>query len=294
MIRRALLAASLLAGLTGGIQGPARFVPTTPAEIFAPGAASTAHGEIRLTISPDGRTALWFSRDRPGGAGGYDIWIARRTPDGWGSAEPVPFNTPGRDFDPAFSADGRELFFCSDRPGGQGGDDLWRVSVEGERFGAPGNLGPAVNSSDDEFAPMLARDGRRLLFSSDRPGGAGGHDLYVAARGPDGFLPARALANGLNTSAHEFDATFLGDDRTIIFARAADFSTSRVDLFAGDGDAPRAAAIRLPEPVNHAEQDTYGAMIDWSAPDRLLFSARRDAGRGMDLYSVGHRLDRGQ
>lgn len=291
MIRPALLAAALLAGLTSATQAPARFVPITRVELFAPGLASTAHSEIRLTLSPDGLTALWFSRDRPGGDGDYDLWIARRTAAGWGAAEPVPFNTPGRDFDPAFSADGRTVFFCSDRPGGLGGDDLYRVSFDGRDFGAPENLGPTVNSSNDEFAPMLARDGRRLLFSSDRPGGAGGHDLYVAARGPDGFQAARALGNGLNSPAHEFDATFLSDDRTIVFARAADFATSRVDLYLGDSAAPRTGAVRLPEPVNHAEQDTYGAMIDWSAPDRLLFSARRSADRGMDLYSVGYRLD---
>lgn len=291
MIRPALLAAALLAGLTSATQAPARFVPITRVELFAPGLASTAHSEIRLTLSPDGLTALWFSRDRPGGDGDYDLWIARRTAAGWGAAEPVPFNTLGRDFDPAFSADGRTVFFCSDRPGGLGGDDLYRVSFDGRDFGAPENLGPMVNSSNDEFAPMLARDGRRLLFSSDRPGGAGGHDLYVAARGPDGFQAARALENGLNSPAHEFDATFLSDDRTIVFARAADFATSRVDLYLGDSAAPRTEAVRLPEPVNHAEQDTYGAMIDWSAPDRLLFSARRSADRGMDLYSVGYRLD---
>ena len=68
-------------------------------ERFAPGIASTSHSEVRLTISPDGHTALWFSRNRPGGPGGYDIWMSRRTGDGWGAAEPVPFNSPGRDFD---------------------------------------------------------------------------------------------------------------------------------------------------------------------------------------------------
>jgi TolB protein len=280
--------------LSGAAQAQiqARFIPTTPIERFAPGLASTTYSDIRLTISPDGRTALWFSRDRPGGAGGYDIWMARRTPDGWGPAAPVPFNTPGREFDPAFSADGRTVFFCSDRPGGAGGDDLYRVAFDDGRFGAVDSLGPAVNSAGDEFAPMLARDGRRLLFSSDRPGGQGGHDLYVALREPSGFAPARALTGGINTAANEFDAAFLGDDRTIVFARAMDFATGRVDLFVSSGEGGvHGPGERLPEPVNHPDQDTYGAMIDWSAPDRLLISARREAGQGMDLYSVGYRLE---
>lgn len=293
-MRRALLAAAVVALLPGAAQAQvqARFVPTTPVERFAPGLASTAYSEIRLTISPDGRTALWFSRDRPGGAGGYDIWMSRRTPDGWGAAVPVPFNTPGREFDPAFSADGRTVVFCSDRPGGSGGDDLYRVVFQDGRFGAVESLGAAVNSAGDEFAHMPAADGRRLLFSSDRPGGQGGHDLYVAERGRSGFGPARALAGGINTAANEFDATFLADDRTAVFARTMDFATDRVDLFVssrhGDAYGP---GERLPDPVNHPGQDTYGAMIDWSAPDRLLFSARRDAGQGMDLFSVGYRLE---
>lgn len=287
---RTALAAVLLTGLTGASQSAPRFTLTTPTELFAPDIASSPYSDIRLTLSPDGRTALWFTRDRPGGAGGYDIWIARRTPDGWTRAEPAPFNTPGRDFDPAFSADGREVFFCSNRPGGLGGDDLYRVSFDGERFGPPENLGAAVNSATAEFAPMLARDGRRLLFSSDREGGAGGHDLYIAERAAAGFSPASPLEGALNTAAHEFDATFLADDRTIVFARATDFATARVDLFVSGGGL-YGPGERLPGPVNDAAQDTYGAMIDWSSPNHLLFSARRDADRGMDLYSVAYRLD---
>ncbi len=285
-----LLAAAAL--WTGAAEAPPRFVATTPLERFAPSVASTTYSDIRLTLSPDGRTALWFSRDRPGGAGGYDIWMSRRGPDGWAPAVPVPFNTAGREFDPAFSADGRMVFFCSDRPGGAGGDDLYRVAFRDGRFGPVESLGAAVNSPGDEFAPMLARDGRRLLFSSDRAGGAGGHDLYVALSSASGFGPAAALNGAANTAANEFDASFLADDHTIVFARAMDFATDRVDLFVSfeEGDAYDPGE-RLPEPVNHGERDTYGAMIDWSAPHRLLVSARRDAGQGMDLFSVGYRLD---
>ena len=226
----AVLAASGAAGAWNGAGESAAVDFLEAPQVFAPGIASTRFAEIRLTISPDGRTALWFSRDRPGGAGGYDIWMSRKAGEGWSEAVPVPFNSAGRDFDPAFSADGRSVYFCSDRPGGMGKADLYRVSYSGGTFGEPEHLGPAVNSAGDEFAPMLSRNGRELLFSSDREGGAGGHDLYIARRSGKGFKAARPLAGTLNTAANEFDATFL-DERTIVFSRVMDFADGRVDLY---------------------------------------------------------------
>ncbi|MCR1818769.1 hypothetical protein N7599_15210 [Stenotrophomonas sp. GD04032] len=263
-----------------------------PAERFAPGIASTQHDEIRLTLSPDGNTALWFSRNRPGGAGGYDIWISHREGDRWRPATPVPFNTPGRDFDPAFSADGRVVYFCSDRAGGRGGDDLYRVSMGSDgRFGEPVNLGPAVNSAADEFAPMLSPDGRTLLFSSDRAGGAGGHDLYSAAMIGGVAQPARPLAGDLNTAAQEFDATFLGDGRTVVFARAQDFGSAPVRQFiAYERGGRYDAGHALPSPVNAPSGDSYGAMLDGSRRDTLTYSARRAGGEGLDLYRVRYRM----
>jgi hypothetical protein len=277
------LACALLAGPASALE------IAGPPERFAPDVASTSAAEVRLTLSPDGRTALWFSRDRRGGPGGYDIWMSRRDGDGWGPAAPVPFNSPGRDFDPAFSSDGRFVYFSSDRPGGRGGDDVWRVAVSPEGFGRPENLGPTVNSAGNEWAPMLGPGGERLLFSSDRPGGQGRQDLYVAVRDGQAFGPAAPI-QGVNTAGDEFDATFLADGRTVVFARAADLSKDRIDLFqaapTGDGYGP---ATRLPEPVNDPAKDTYGAMLDWSRPDRLIYAA--DRGAGMDLYTVAYRPD---
>jgi TolB protein len=259
-------------------------------ELFAVGVASTQYSEVRLTISPDGRTALWFSRDRPGGPGGYDIWISRHSAWGWGPAEPVPFNSSGRDFDPAFSSDGRFVFFCSDRPGSLGGDDIYQVSVTSSGFGEAVNLGPSVNGAGNEFAPMLSPDRTRLLFSSDRPGGKGGHDLFTVRRSGDGFDPATRLAGDLNTAANEFDATFLSDGATIVFARAMDFRTDRVDLFhASPVDGRYDVGSVLPTAVNN-QNDTYGPMLDWSDPNRLTFSGQRREEGGTDLYLVRYRL----
>lgn len=289
---KALLGVMLLASALP-LPSPPRVLQTLdPPERFAPGIASTPHDEIRLTLSPDGKTALWFSRNRPGGPGGYDIWMSRHDGQRWRPAKPVPFNTPGRDFDPAFSADGRVVYFCSDRAGGHGGDDLYRVSVWNHgRFGEPENLGAAVNSVANEFAPMLSPDGRTLLFSSDRAGGAGGHDLYTAAIIGGVAQHAPPLAGGINTAAQEFDATFLGDGRTVVFARAQDFGSAPVRQFiAYEQDGRYNVGHALPPPLNEPGGDSYGAMLDGSQPGTLTYSARRAGGQGLDLYRVRYRL----
>jgi Tol biopolymer transport system component len=202
---------------------------------------------------------------------------------------PVSFNSNTRDFDPAFSADGRFVYFCSDRPGGSGGDDIYRVAVTATGFGAPESLGETVNSAGNEFAPMLSPDGSTLLFSSDRDGGV--HDLFTAAQRAGRFQPAQRLPGAINTAANEFDATFLADGKTIVFARAKDFRKDRVDLFyATLRNGRYDAGTLLPLNVNHAKTDTYGPMLDWSTREQLTFSGQRDGARGMDLYRVRYRL----
>ncbi|HSX59108.1 MAG TPA: hypothetical protein VLF18_02805 [Tahibacter sp.] len=264
--------------------------------LFARGIASTEHADIRLSISPDGRSALWFSRRRPGGPGSYDIWLSRRgrlsrgEETGWSTAEPVSFNSTARDFDPAFSADGRFVYFCSDRAGGLGGSDLYRVAVAPDGFGHPEALGPSVNSAADEFAPMLSPDGNRLLFSSDRNGGAGGHDLYFADRADRIFAAARRVPGALNTVEHEFDATLLADGATLVFSRARGFATARVDLFVAQSTRHGYDAGTALSRINSANGDTYGPMLDWSDRERITYSARRDDGRDMDLYRVRYRF----
>lgn len=271
--------------------GPLSISTADEVETFAPGIASTEFSEIRLTISPDGRTAMWFSRDRPGGAGGYDIWMSARNGDQWRPASPAPFNSPQRDFDPAITADGRFVYFSSDRPGGEGGDDLYRVAVTEGGFGAVEHLSSSVNSAGNEWGAMLSPDGSRLIFASNGRGGAGRFDIFAArVRGRD-FEPAGALPGDLNTSADEFDATFLGDGESVIFARAPDLSVDRVVLYFAAPERGRyGGGVLIQEDVNSGSEGTYGAMLDWSSPGMLTFSSRRFEGRSVDVFRVRYRL----
>ncbi|HCC69797.1 MAG TPA: hypothetical protein DEQ09_01385 [Bacteroidales bacterium] len=78
---------------------------------------------------------------------------------------------------------GRVMVFTSDRPGGEGGFDLYYSIYEDNTWGEPVNFGPYINSPDDEYRPVLVNDGvdfyrDMMIFSSDRQGGSGGFDLY--------------------------------------------------------------------------------------------------------------------
>src|SRR3546814_6112447 len=101
---------------------------------------------------------------------------------------------------------------------------------------------------------MLSPDGRLLLFSSDRPGGAGRHDLYTARAQGRGFVTVAPLAGAINTAADEFDASFLADSRTLVFARAPSMQDARVELFAAALRGGRYdAGMILPPAVNERE-----------------------------------------
>jgi hypothetical protein len=102
-------------------------------------------------------------------------------------SEPVNLgavNSPFADIAPEISKDGLSLYFASNRPGGLGANDIYvaqRASVD-DPWGAPVNLGPVINSALADAGPHLSRDGHWLFFSSARPGGVGGNDLYVSYR----------------------------------------------------------------------------------------------------------------
>lgn len=146
-------------------------------------------------ISSDGLT-LYFASKREGGAGGNDLWLCRRDSisDRWKLAErlPEPINSAYQDSEPALSRDQRTLVLTSDRPGGAGGRDLWAATRSDVTalWGAPFNLGPAINTPDDEAHATFLPDGKSLVFASTREGGLGGTDLWTARRIDDATAPS--------------------------------------------------------------------------------------------------------
>lgn len=249
---------------------------------------STPASEVRASVSPDGRRIAWGSPDRGGGAGGWDLWQATLRDGRWSDAAPLPVNSKDKDFDPMFSADGRWLYFFSNRPGGFGGDDLYRVAVLADgSFGAAENLGAGVNGAGDEWAPTPSRDGQRLLFASNGFE-ARRHDLFVARWNGTAFVDPRPVP-GVNSDADEFDAAWLGDGRAIVFARSEDANARPIQLQLAHCDGTRYAGAKpLPLSFNTAEGWTLGPVVDWSKPAELLVSGAAKAPRAgrLDIYRM--------
>ena len=146
-------------------------------------------------------------------------------------------NSSGLDGGPALSKNGQSLYFYSSRPG-QGGFDLWvsRRPKGEDDWGEPENLGPVVNSASVELSPSFSRDGHWLFFTSNRPLGRGGRDIWVSYRQDvhddfDWQTPVNA-GPGINTAADEADPSFLENDDAgtpeLFFARGDDIYVSRM------------------------------------------------------------------
>ena len=171
---------------------------------------NTVDDDHSAVLSADGST-LVFSSDRPGGAGGIDLYLATRAhrSDPFGAAVNLGgVNTEHDEVGPELSADGLTLYFGSDRTGGSGGMDLYRATrpTTADSFGAVANLGPSVNTAENENNPSLSADGLVLLLNSNRRGGWGSQDIYMATRATtsDSFGPAITLGRQVEQQQQRF------------------------------------------------------------------------------------------
>ena len=114
---------------------------------------------------------------------------------------------------PAISTDGKTLFFASDRPGGFGGTDIWKVSIDADgKTGNPINLGYTVNTSQNEMFPYVESANNMLFFSSDGHTGLGGLDVFYGYMN-DAQSSISGLTNmGVPVNSEFDDFGFLIDD----------------------------------------------------------------------------------
>ncbi len=167
---------------------------------------NTPYNEGAQSISADGKTLVFTACGRRGGAGSCDLYISRKTENGWTVPQNMgrPINSRSWESQPSLSADGKVLFFVSNRPGGYGRKDIWLSELdETGNWKPPINLGDSINTAQNETAPFLHPDAITLYFASDGHMGMGRSDVFLSRFAGKHWTKAHNLGYPINTQGEE-------------------------------------------------------------------------------------------
>ena len=296
-------------------------VPIIPVQKHTPGftfdkptnlgpVVNTSYHDVFPCVSPDG-LELYFGSDRPGGYGSAesrsgeygstDIWVAGRATmsDSWG--EPVNLgprvNTRASETPTCISSDGLELYFIDypapyRRPGGYGTTDIWvtRRSAKNEAWKEPVNLGPPVNTSDDEGDASISADGLTLYFHSDRGGSIGGTDLFMTIRATKQgrWGPPVNLGRTINSAGVDSQPFILADDFVLLFGSDRPGGLGGHDIYITSRsaiDQPWSKPVNLGPTVNSPLSDWHPCISPNGST--LIFASDRPGGLGnFDLWQA--------
>ncbi|MFL5730473.1 MAG: hypothetical protein ACJ75J_13380, partial [Cytophagaceae bacterium] len=173
------------------------------------------YNEVPSSVSPDGKKLFLNKTDHHHD---FDIYYSMLEGEEWSA--PVSMgdniNSPDHERGGCISPDGQSFYFCSDRPGGFGGMDIYisRLQSNGE-WGPAKNMGAQVNTRYDEEYPSISADGKRIYFSSEGHNSIGGFDLFVSGLDQKRqiWTQAKNLGMPINTPDDEMSITFTKDEK---------------------------------------------------------------------------------
>jgi len=199
---------------------------------------NTPDNEGAQTLSADSKIMFFTACNRPEGFGSCDIYFSRFINGRWSEPRNAgsPLNTRYWEAQPSFSSDNRWLYFSSNRPGGKGKKDIWRIEFMGFSEGGNPQWGQAlnmeaVNTEGDEISPFIHANNRNFYFASDTHVGMGGFDLFSAMIDETGMISdLKNMGYPINTYRDDMGLTInsIGDIAYFSSAREADHG---LDIF---------------------------------------------------------------
>jgi Tol biopolymer transport system component len=251
---------------------------TAAPQRWAPPVLAGAQFESSPAFTPDGGE-IYFMRSNPQ----FRQWriVHSRCEGGtWSEPRPPSFAAapPALDADPFVSFDGQRLYFVSTRQNRDGGEqlDIWMTRREAVGWGEPQRLPEPVNSAGSELMPRETADGR-LYFGSDRAGGLGQGDIYIATPQAGGQWQVINAGAPLSSAANEYEADISQDGKSIVVV--ADRGTrSHLYHYRQDGG-------HWVEQGQIAADDSVFQVGPLQSPDadRVLF-AQRDGARSGEFF----------
>ncbi len=221
----------------------AKVTPSKKVRLFSEH-LSTRYHESSAAFSAEGKE-VFFTRNRAEGkklltnekgVSTLQLFRARGgSNEDWGIAETLPVNHEDwSSAHPAVSPDGKWLYFASDRPGGMGNSDLYRMALMPEGgYGEPENLGPSINTEGKETFPFIAADGT-LYFASDGRPGLGGLDVFRARFHEDGTVTVTNMGRPVNSERDDFSLIIDAEARSGFLASNRSGGKGSDDIYAFD------------------------------------------------------------
>ncbi len=252
---------------------------------------NTTNLDWNPAVSNDELT-LYFLSDRSGGLGAWDIYQATRSSmeESFGNVVNLgSVNSNKDDLIGNVSADGRTMYFSSDRAGGMGQEDLYQATRTdtSASFGEVINLGNTLNSTNIDGSPFVSADGLTLYFMSNREGGM---DIFSSSRTTpnDNFGPP-ILVGEVSSSVSEFRPSVSTDGLTLVFSddlnAPRDGGKGNADIWIASRDS---TSQPFGEPVNLSEM-WPGSSINTSADEIVPYLSPSWPAAGSKLYYVTDR-----
>jgi OmpA-OmpF porin, OOP family len=170
--------------------------------------------EGTATISADGRRLIFTSCAGRDSYGSCDLFETNKIGSEWNTPRNLGtgVNSAAWESQPTLSADGRTLYFVSDRRAGLGQRDIWMSTMDETGLWTKAvNVGPPINSEYDEMSPFIHVNGQSLFFATNALPGFGGYDLYVSERDTAGWTTPRNIGAPVNNHDDQFSLFITAD-----------------------------------------------------------------------------------
>jgi len=173
--------------------------------------------EGSIAFSPDEKT-IYYTQENSKKDGKLELYTATldlESKENWTNITKVDLNTNGYSIEtPSISPDGKKIFFATNMPGGIGGFDLYEATINKDgTYGNPINLGPNINTIEDEKFPTISANNKHLYFSSKGHMNIGGYDVFKSSMVEGKYLPALNLGVTLNSRRDDLAFVLVSEDK---------------------------------------------------------------------------------
>ena len=250
---------------------------------------NTEAAEYVPVVSSDEQVMVFTYMGRKSKGGFEDVFSSEKKKNGeWAAPTPLGENINGFDHDAciALSPDGQTLFIYKDTRDKKG--EIYYSTINGRDWDTPKPLLGEVNTNHWEGSASISTDGKTLFFTSDKPDGLGGRDIYKATLINDSIWGnIENLGPTINTRYNDDAPFFHPDGRTLVFSSEGHNSMGGYDIFHAQlqKDGTWSAPINIGFPINSPDRDTYYVL---SADGKTgYFSSGRPGGNGLqDIYTA--------